>query len=148
MRELDKSLNREAYPGHTDALVSDCTEEEVKGFMVARRALVCSYLSKLQSFRERVTLKEKTWDDWLDWCQPIILSGATWLDEKPLVKSTHHEAGRKGISWWFFIMQPSMGFHWGMCFSRQNYSLTLSHVKHFPLFCHCSNFEIWFVLLT
>ena len=36
-------------------------EEEVKGFMVARRALVCSYLEKLQSFRERVTLQEKGW---------------------------------------------------------------------------------------
>ena len=31
----------------------------------------------------------------------------------------------------------SMGFYWGTCFTRQNYSLTLNYVKHFPLFCHC-----------
>ena len=61
MRELEKSLNRTAYPGVTEALTSDCTMEEVKGFMVARRALVCSYVEKLQSFRERVTLQEKRW---------------------------------------------------------------------------------------
>ena len=31
----------------------------------------------------------------------------------------------------------SMGFYWGTCFTRQNYSLTLTHVKIFSLFCHC-----------
>ena len=57
--ELDNSLSRAAYPGVSDALISDCTEEEAKGFMMARRALVCSYLTKLQTFREKVTLQEK-----------------------------------------------------------------------------------------
>ena len=31
-----------------------------------------------------------------------------YIIEKPLKKSTHHEVGRKGISWWFFITQPSL----------------------------------------
>ena len=74
MRELDKSLNKEAYPGHSEALVSDCTEEEVKGFMVARRALVCSYLEKLQSFRERVTTLEKGWAEGLSLYKAMALS--------------------------------------------------------------------------
>ena len=26
---------------------------------------------------------------------------------------------------------------WGTSFTRQNHSVTLNHVKHFPLFCHC-----------
>ena len=51
LRELDKSLGRMAYPGTSEALISDCAEDEVKRFMVARRALVCSYVEKLQSFR-------------------------------------------------------------------------------------------------
>ena len=74
MRELDKSLNREAYPGQSEALVSDCTEEEVKGFMVARRALVCSYLEKLQSFREKVTVQEKGWTEGLSIYKAMALS--------------------------------------------------------------------------
>ena len=40
LRELEKSLGREAYPGVSEALISDRTEEETKGFMMARRALV------------------------------------------------------------------------------------------------------------
>ena len=30
-----------------------------------------------------------------------------------------------------------MGFCRGVCFTRQNYSLALNHVKNFPLLCHC-----------
>ena len=66
LRELDKSLRRMAYPGTSEALISDCTEEEVKGFMVARRALVSSYVEKLQSFRENVTIQERGWTKGLD----------------------------------------------------------------------------------
>ena len=44
----------------------------------------------------------------------------------------------------------SMGFYWGTCFTRQNYSLTLNHVKHFPLFCHCYflifNYDLYYLL--
>ena len=43
-----------------------------------------------------------------------------------------------------------MGFYWGTCFTRQNYSLTLNHVKHFPLFCHCYflifNYDLYHLL--
>ena len=43
-----------------------------------------------------------------------------------------------------------MGFYWGMCFTRQNFSLTLNHVKHFPLFCHCYfiifNYDLYYLL--
>ena len=74
VRELDKSLNRVAYPGQSEALVSDCTEEEVKGFMVARRALVCSYLERLQSFREWVTMQEKGWTEGLNIYKAMALS--------------------------------------------------------------------------
>ena len=59
LRELDKSLGRMAYPGTSEALISDCAEEEVKRFMVARKALVCSYVEKLQPFREGVTIQER-----------------------------------------------------------------------------------------
>ena len=74
VRELDKSLNRVAYAGQSEALISDFTEEEVKGFMVARRALVCSYLEKLQSFRERVTIQEKGWTEGLNIYKAMTLS--------------------------------------------------------------------------
>ena len=44
----------------------------------------------------------------------------------------------------------SMGFYWGTCFTRQNYSLILNHVKHFPLFCHCYfiifNYDLYYLL--
>ena len=74
MGELDKSLKRTAYPGKSEALISDCTEEEVKGFMVARRALVCSYVERLQSFRERVTIQEKRWAEGLEIYKAMALS--------------------------------------------------------------------------
>ena len=61
LRELDKSLGRMAYPGTSEALISDCAEEEVKRYMVGRRALVCSYVEKLQAFREGVTIQERGW---------------------------------------------------------------------------------------
>ena len=72
--ELDKSLGREAYPGVSEALTSDCIEEETKGFMMARRALVCSYLTRLQSFREKVTLQEKRWAKGLGIYKAMALS--------------------------------------------------------------------------
>ena len=74
LRELDKSLGRMAYPGTSEALISDCTEEEVKGFMVARRALVCSYVEKLQSFIESVTIQERGWTKGLDIYRAMALS--------------------------------------------------------------------------
>ena len=43
-----------------------------------------------------------------------------------------------------------MGFYWGTCFTRQNYSLTLNHVKLFSLFCHCYfiifNYDLYYLL--
>ena len=74
LRELDKSLGRMAYPGTSEALISDCTEDEVKRFMVARRALVCSYVEKLQSFREGVTIQERGWTKGLDIYRAMALS--------------------------------------------------------------------------
>ena len=74
LRELDKSLGRMAYPGTSEALISDCAEDEVKRFMVARRALVCSYVEKLQSFREGVTIQERGWTKGLDIYRAMALS--------------------------------------------------------------------------
>ena len=75
LRELDKSLGRMAYPGTSEALISDCTEEEVKGFMVARTALVCSYVEKLQSFRQKVTIQEKRLTEgWRRWICPFFMN--------------------------------------------------------------------------
>ena len=58
----------------TEALTPDCVEEKVKGFMVARKALFCSYVEKLQSFRERVTLQEKRWAEGLGIYKAMALS--------------------------------------------------------------------------
>ena len=74
LRELDKSLGRMAYPGTSEALISDCAEDEVKRFMVARRALVCSYVEKLQSFREGVTTEERGFTKGLDIYRAMALS--------------------------------------------------------------------------
>ena len=74
LRELDKSLGRRAYPGTSEALISDCTEEETKRFMMARRALVCSYVERLQSFRESVTTQEGGWTRGLDIYRAMALS--------------------------------------------------------------------------
>ena len=74
LREFDKSLGRRAYPGTSEALISDCTKEETKRFMVARRALVCSHVEKLQSFRESVTIQERGWTQGLDIYRAMALS--------------------------------------------------------------------------
>ena len=74
LRELEKSLGRMAYPGTSEALISDCTEEETKRFVVAKRALVCSYVEKLQSFREGVTIQETGWTKGLDIYRAMALS--------------------------------------------------------------------------
>ena len=74
LREPDKSLGRRAYPGTSEALISDSTEEETKRFMVARRALVCSYVEKLQSFREGVTIQERGRTKGLDIYRAMALS--------------------------------------------------------------------------
>ena len=65
LREYEKSVSRQAYPGITEALISDCAEDEAKMFMMSRRALVCSYLERLQQFREKITLREVSWAEGL-----------------------------------------------------------------------------------
>ena len=60
-------------------------EEEVKGFMMARRALVCSYLTMLQSFREKVTLQKKRWAEGLSIYKAMALS----LFQEYLDKTMH-----------------------------------------------------------
>ena len=56
----------------SEALISDCTEEETKGFTMARRALVCSYLTRLQSFREKV--QERKWAEGFSSYKAMTLS--------------------------------------------------------------------------